>query len=72
MLKEDKYKCVEDPLNRKEVLGAIKKPSDWKSDFLGYCDDGHSYAIRTNLRALSGKDVIDFLQFTYKLKFEIV
>ena len=70
-IKKNKYKCIKDPQGKfNEAVGKVQSPVDWKSDFLGWMDDGHSYAIRTNLRALSGEDIITFLSLTYGLEFE--
>ena len=68
---QDKYKCIKDPQGKfNEAVGKTQTVTEWKSDFLGWMDDGHSYAIRTNLRALSGEDIITFLSLTYGLEFE--
>lgn len=72
MQKQFRYKCIQDPSNKFQVLGKVLTDYNWKKLALDWCNDNHTLAIKYNLQSLSGKDVLDYLGQIYKLVFEKV
>lgn len=72
MKKQIKYKCIQDPDNKLGILGKELTDYNWKKLALEWCTGNHNLAIRINLNALNGKDVLEYLGYIYKLKFEKV
>ena len=71
-MKKLKFKCIKDPKEREDVVGKVMNVDDWKTTSVGWCNDASSLAMQRNLRALSGKDVIDYLTLVLKMEFEQV
>lgn len=68
-MKDIQFKCISDPENKFQIKDKILTTKHWKDYMLGF---DHREEVKVNLAALSGKDVLDYLSFIYKLKFEKV
>lgn len=67
-----KYRCIEDPDNKYHILNKVKTCDQWKEEARTWFTDNHSFAYSVNLEALSGKDVLEYLGYICKVKFQLV
>ena len=68
-MKDIQYKCTLDQEKKFNIQDKILTSKHWKEFFLN-CD--LKCDIRSNIQALSGKDVLDYVSIIYKLKFDPV
>lgn len=72
MTKKEQYICTEDPENKYGIAGKVMTADQWKELVKTWFTDNHTYAYLVNLEALNSKDVLEYLGYICKVKFQLV